>query len=118
MNGWREPSGQPADGLLPPHNATVAAAQVRVSHVDGSLVFSATDNGRGFDSGTTAKGSGLQNMSDRLAALGGELEVLSSPGGGTRISGRLPVPALNLPDRVWTPPTPNKRGGVRCRLTP
>jgi signal transduction histidine kinase len=71
-----------------------ATAHVRLSHDGGSLVFSVTDNGRGFDSEATAKGSGLQNMSDRLAALGGELAVWSSPAEGTRISGTLPVPLL------------------------
>jgi signal transduction histidine kinase len=31
-------------------------------------------------------------MADRLAALGGRLEVWSSPRHGTTITGRLPVP--------------------------
>jgi signal transduction histidine kinase len=38
-------------------------------------------------------GSGLRNMADRLAALGGRLEVHSAPGHGTTITGHLPVPA-------------------------
>jgi signal transduction histidine kinase len=36
-------------------------------------------------------GSGLRNMADRLAALGGRLEVRSAPGQGTTITGQLPV---------------------------
>jgi signal transduction histidine kinase len=31
-------------------------------------------------------------MADRLAALGGSVDVVSSPGRGTTILGRLPVP--------------------------
>jgi len=38
-------------------------------------------------------GSGLRNMADRLAALGGELDVRSAPGSGTTVTGRLPFPA-------------------------
>jgi signal transduction histidine kinase len=30
-------------------------------------------------------------MADRLAALGGQLEVKSAPGHGTTVTGRLPV---------------------------
>ena len=49
-----------------------------------------TDDGPGFDPATAAgreAGSGLQNMSDRLAALGGSCQVDSSPGRGTTIAG-------------------------------
>ena len=39
----------------------------------------------------TSHGSGLQGMSDRLAAHGGTLAVRSQPGQGTTITGRLPT---------------------------
>ena len=46
----------------------------------------------GFDSTANAgKGIGFINMSDRLGAIGGNLEVHSEPGSGTRISGRIPL---------------------------
>jgi hypothetical protein len=32
-------------------------------------------------------------VADRLAALGGELDVRSAPGSGTTVTGRLPFPA-------------------------
>jgi signal transduction histidine kinase len=51
------------------------------------------DDGRGFDADTTPLGSGMQNMADRLAALGGSIEVRSRPGEGTTVTGRLPVRA-------------------------
>ncbi len=57
----------------------------------GELTFSVTDDGRGFDKALTALGAGLQNMSDRLAALGGSIDIESEPGRGTRIIGRLPA---------------------------
>jgi signal transduction histidine kinase len=34
-------------------------------------------------------------LADRLAALGGRLEVRSAPGQGTTITGHLPVPAAS-----------------------
>jgi len=57
---------------------------------DGWLTFSVADDGGGFDPERTPRGSGLQNMADRLAAIGGTLEVRSGPAAGTTISGRVP----------------------------
>lgn len=70
-----------------------AASRVVVSlgEENGALVFSVADDGRGFDTATAAKGAGMQNMSDRLAALGGALEVRSEPGDGTTVVGRIPI---------------------------
>jgi signal transduction histidine kinase len=36
-------------------------------------------------------GTGVQGMADRLAALGGTLDIVSSPGNGTRVTGRVPA---------------------------
>jgi signal transduction histidine kinase len=49
--------------------------------------FEVTDNGPGFDPAAVAA-SGLRNMSDRLAALGGSCQVDSSPCRGTTVTGR------------------------------
>lgn len=54
------------------------------------LTFVVTDDGRGIAPGTP-RGSGLQNMVDRLAALDGTLDITSTPGQGTTLTGRLPV---------------------------
>jgi signal transduction histidine kinase len=56
------------------------------------LAFTVADNGAGFDPRSTTYGTGLQGMADRLAALGGTLDVDSAPGAGTTVTGRLPVP--------------------------
>jgi signal transduction histidine kinase len=68
-----------------------SAVAVRLGQEDGLLVFEVSDDGRGFDPATTPKGSGLQNMGDRVEALGGTFELSSSPGSGTTVTGRLPV---------------------------
>jgi signal transduction histidine kinase len=60
----------------------------------GVLEFSVTDDGVGFDPASSGYGTGLQGMADRLAALGGDLQVRSEPGRGTTVTGRLPVRAL------------------------
>lgn len=66
-------------------------ARARLAASNGALTFSVADDGRGFDPRTTKMGAGLQNMADRLSALGGGLEVESTPGSGTIVSGVIPV---------------------------
>jgi signal transduction histidine kinase len=57
----------------------------------GALAFSVTDDGRGFDPDATGFGTGLQGIADRLGSLDGSVTVVSSFGGGTVVSGRVPV---------------------------
>jgi signal transduction histidine kinase len=71
--------------------AGASRATVHLSCSDGSLQFTITDDGTGFDTATTRDGTGLQGMADRLAALGGTLHIRSQPGHGTTVTGRLPV---------------------------
>jgi signal transduction histidine kinase len=55
------------------------------AHADEQmLALTISDTGRGFDPATT--GTGLTNMTDRLAAIGGDLVIDSAPGRGTRIT--------------------------------
>ena len=71
--------------------AGATKASVRLHPEGDGLAFEVADDGRGFDSDHAHMGSGLQNMADRLAALGGTLEVRSRPGQGTTVTGRLPM---------------------------
>jgi signal transduction histidine kinase len=71
--------------------AHASAARVMLSTADSRLTFSVTDDGDGFDPATSRPGAGLQNMIDRLEALGGKLQVTSAPGAGTTVTGSLPV---------------------------
>jgi signal transduction histidine kinase len=66
-------------------------ATVAMSCPDGHLEFSVTDDGAGFEPANITQGTGLQGMTDRLAAVGGTLRILSQPGHGTTVSGTLPV---------------------------
>ena len=72
--------------------AHAAQASICLQKQDETLRFTISDDGTGYNTSRTPIGSGLRNMADRLAALGGRLEVRSAPGQGTTISGQLPVP--------------------------
>jgi signal transduction histidine kinase len=65
-------------------------AVVHLEGGQGSLSFSVEDDGAGFDPATTARGTGLQNMADRVEALGGQIEIASRPGEGTRVIATIP----------------------------
>ena len=73
--------------------AEATSADIRLCRSKGILVFEVSDNGRGFDSATAVRGSGLQGMADRLDAVGGSLEVNSRPGAGTTVRGSVPAGA-------------------------
>jgi signal transduction histidine kinase len=66
------------------------ATSVRVDlTTDGRLLHLAVrDDGRG--GADPARGSGLTGLTDRVQALGGRLEILSPPGGGTTLLAELP----------------------------
>ena len=56
----------------------------------GRLRFSIADQGPGFDA-EAIEGGGLQNMADRIGAVGGEVRVSSAAGTGTQVTGWVPV---------------------------
>jgi signal transduction histidine kinase len=71
--------------------AQASRACVRLAASDGRLTFEIVDDGAGFDPHVRAYGTGMQGMADRLAALGGGLDVSASPGRGTTVRGWIPV---------------------------
>ncbi|MGI9032581.1 MAG: GAF domain-containing sensor histidine kinase [Acidimicrobiales bacterium] len=74
------------------HAGEGATAKVRVWEEAGGLLFEVADDGAGFDTANRASlGAGFVNMGDRVGAIGGSVGVESSPGKGTRVSGRLPL---------------------------
>ncbi|MGH3948299.1 MAG: sensor histidine kinase [Pseudonocardiaceae bacterium] len=62
-----------------------------------TLVLEVHDDGPGFRPGELTGGSGLQNMDDRIAAVGGTLDIDSRPGAGTWIRAEVPLEAQVLP---------------------
>ncbi len=71
--------------------AEPSSVEVVLEQADGRVQFRVSDDGVGFDESTTVAGSGLANMSDRIDAVGGSLEIASLPGEGTTVSGSVPV---------------------------
>jgi len=80
--------------------ADARAVDVTIGEQNGSLTFQVTDDGTGFDPSSTPRGSGLNNMLDRLSALGGDVTVESAPGRGTTILGRVPLSGAPAPAEV------------------
>jgi signal transduction histidine kinase len=72
------------------HAGPSRSVAVELSQSDGWLQFSVEDQGAGFDPDTVARGRGLNNMTERVSAVGGSLTLDSAAGMGTRVSGRVP----------------------------
>jgi signal transduction histidine kinase len=70
--------------------AHATSARISLQAQNGTLRFTVSDDGAGYDARHTPLGSGQRNMADRLAALGGRLEVRSAPRQGTTITAELP----------------------------
>jgi signal transduction histidine kinase len=68
-----------------------AKATISLGAEDQELRFEVRDDGQGFDPSSANGSAGLQNMADRIGALGGELSVDSGPGEGTRVLGSVPI---------------------------
>jgi signal transduction histidine kinase len=71
--------------------AQASSVTVSVERTDGSLTFTVSDDGLGFDPANVSGGTGLQGMADRLDAIDGALTVRSTPGQGTAIVGTVPA---------------------------
>jgi signal transduction histidine kinase len=71
--------------------AQASHAVVALAASNGDLRFTVADDGAGFDAAGGTYGTGLQGMSDRLAALGGRLMIRSTPGSGTEVEGSVPA---------------------------
>ena len=70
-------------------HARASRAEVTAFEEPGRLRITVEDDGIG--GADSASGTGLGGLVDRLAALGGNLEITSPVGGGTLVSGVLPL---------------------------
>ena len=77
-------------------HANADSVKITAGTSGGWVLAMIEDDGRGFRPGHT-KGLGLIGMQERVAALGGTLEIHSEPGKGTKIEVRLPFPQLGAP---------------------
>ena len=72
-------------------HAPAQSIELRLTKTDDSIQFSITDHGPGFDPNEVKTGSGLQNMADRVEALGGSIRITSARNEGTSVMGKIPL---------------------------
>ncbi len=72
-------------------HAGVVEARVTLTRTDDELVVAVTDDGGGFAPEGAVDSPGLRGLRDRIEAVGGTVELTSTPGSGTAIRARLPV---------------------------
>jgi ligand-binding sensor domain-containing protein/two-component sensor histidine kinase len=60
--------------------------EVALDGVKDGLTLTVTDDGEGFDAAAEHEGHGLRSMRRRAAAMGGLVELASSPGRGTTVT--------------------------------
>jgi len=72
-------------------HAKGATVSLRAWAGEGEVRLELTDDGPGFDPDHTPPGAGLQNMADRLGAVGGSMACWSAPGEGTTVRARAPI---------------------------
>ena len=66
-------------------------ARLDLSATDTTVTLVVDDDGAGFDQSLPTTGFGLVGMRDRLALVGGTLEITSSAGAGARLAASLPL---------------------------
>lgn len=120
LDQGRHPTQQPAESLYRIAQEAVsnvlrhAGAQrldIRLRCTDEQCRLEVVDDGRGFDiqDSSANQGLGLRTMRYRCELAGGTLAIVSTPGGGTRVTALLPAQRQHVP--ATGPVAP--RGGTR-----
>jgi ligand-binding sensor domain-containing protein/two-component sensor histidine kinase len=86
-------------------HSRASRAAVHYKKEKNALTLVVRDNGQGFDPATVHRGNGLNNMQQRAAAVGGQLQLRSNPTDGTEIELRIPFKQ----QRNWWPPFGRKK---------
>ena len=68
--------------------ADASRAMIGAVAIDGILRLSVWDDGKG--GADPQQGTGLRGLSDRIAALGGNIEISSDVGSGTKVEAKIP----------------------------
>ena len=68
-------------------HAQASEVRLLITTMDGQIVIAIEDNGLGFE-GTpdNARSDGLRNMRQRMEEIGGEFQLTTRPGAGTRVT--------------------------------
>jgi signal transduction histidine kinase len=81
-------------------HAPGSSRHIEASCAEGSLEFSVSDSGPGFDPGTPVDDAnrshiGVRGMRERVEMLGGILRMSSSRAGGTKVTVRIPLDKMS-----------------------
>ena len=102
------------------HAGSNVRVRVTIGRDRDRVHFAITDDGAGIDRSERGDGVGLIGMRDRVGAVGGELEIVASPGRGTTVRGTIPdavtpraddAPPPSNPE-ASTPPHTHPRSGT------
>lgn len=74
-------------------HAAADRLELQVSSGGDRLAVIVCDDGKGFDPTVKASGFGLAGMRERIELAGGELQIESKPGRGTRVLASIPLAA-------------------------
>lgn len=77
-------------------HAACTVINIRLQLEEDGLHIEATDNGRGFVTGTEARGIGLKNMARRAEIIGARFVLTSTPGSGTNMQLVIPATKFNI----------------------
>ncbi len=74
-------------------HAGASSVEITVRKCEDDIAVEVRDNGKGFDSAARSakKSFGLMGMRERAIALGGKVEIASTPSAGTVVSVRIPI---------------------------
>lgn len=73
-------------------HAVATELRIKLELVNGELCLTFEDNGHGFSQSKHSSGHGLENMRNRVRNLGGELQIESREGEGTRVRACIRLP--------------------------
>ncbi|MDJ0767253.1 MAG: histidine kinase [Ilumatobacter sp.] len=91
------------------HAGTGSQVELAIAATTSGICFEVVDDGIGFDPDGEPAGLGMDDMHDRIADVGGRLEIASSPSHGTIVRGRVPAGAGHTRPTVLrgdVPPNP------------
>lgn len=72
-------------------HANASRVEVSATEGEGTIRIVVSDDGDGFDTTSATAGRGLRGMRERIELLGGEIEVTSASGDGTKITACVPM---------------------------
>jgi signal transduction histidine kinase len=85
-------------------HAGQARTTVRIEYREAELLITVCDDGSSAAAGPVSGGRGLIGLRERIAVYGGELDAGPRPGGGWRLTARIPLEPVAVPPRFQAVP--------------